>query len=106
MHASRQQLVRLALAIMFGCLTLSAHAALIFDRLGQRYTIEVVRHGQIITKVAVPPDARLQVNAESVSTDVPDKTATFRGKVTATVKFADEILFVVSAEEIRVMTGF
>jgi hypothetical protein len=104
MHMLRHQLLRLALGIVIGCVTLSVQAALIFDGLGQRYTIQVLRQGQMVSTVSVPSGATLQVDADSVSVDTPDKIATFRGKVMARVKFADEVVFVVSAEEIRIVT--
>ena len=96
------RLTRLALGVVIWSAALSAPAALIFDESRQGHTIEIVRQGKVLTSVAVPPGAVLQVDADSVSNDKDKKISTFRGKVIATVKLGDEVLFSISAEEIRV----
>jgi hypothetical protein len=103
MSIRRQQLLRLALGVVIWSAALSAPGALIFDELRQPHTIEVIRQGKVVTSVGVPPGAVLQVDADSVSNDKDKRISTFRGKVIAKVKLADEVLFSISADEIRVV---
>jgi hypothetical protein len=97
------RLLRLAVGVVIWSAALSAPAALIFDELRQHHTIEVIRQDKVVTSVAVPRGAVLQVDANSVSHDKDKKISTFRGKVIAKVKLADEVVFSISADEIRVV---
>ena len=103
MSIRREHLLRLALGVVIWSAALSASAALIFDGLRKHHTIEVIRQGRVVSSVVVPPGAVLQVDADSVSKDEDKETSTFRGKVIAKVKLADEVLFSISADEIRVV---
>ena len=100
-------LLRLALGVAIWSAALSASAAIIFGELrqGQGHTIEIIRQGKVVTSVTVPPAAVLQVDANSVSHDKEKRISTFRGRVIAKVKLASEVVFSISADEIRVLDG-
>lgn len=102
MRTLNQRFLVVALGVLIAGAALTAQAALIFDGLRQQYTIEIIRQGHVVSSLSPPPGATLQINAAFLSTDKTKTVSTFHGNVRATVKLADEVVFSILADEMRV----
>ena len=106
MHIRRRELLAVFLGLAMLGISLAAQAALIFDGLSRGptdHTIQILRQGQVVTSVSIPPGAALQIEAASVSHDKANNASTFRGNVKATVKFAEVVVFSILTEEMRLI---
>ena len=109
MRIRRQNLVGAVLGLAILGAAFAAGAALIFDGLSRdhtnhtNHTIQILRQGQVVTSVSIPPGAALQIDAASVSHDKANNASTFRGNVKATVKLAEAVVFWISTKEMRLV---
>ena len=100
---------RFSLVGLLVALAPAAHGAVIFEGFPpgvlqpKGYSIHVLRQGQPFSVVPVPAGASLQIDAKSMTLNDDKTIRIFRGNATATVKMANEVMFSVSAEEIRIV---